>query len=67
MTAERAGALWVGHITEPALPKPYCEADSTENSSLVIGRRTVLVVKDAHLSRRIANRILTEEGFRVLE
>jgi len=25
---------------------------------LVIGRYTVLVVKDAHLSRRIANRVL---------
>jgi DNA-binding response OmpR family regulator len=34
---------------------------------VAVSRYTVLVVEDASLIRRITNRILTEEGYRVLE
>jgi len=34
---------------------------------MVLSRHTVLIVASAPLVRRITNRILTEEGYRVLE
>jgi two-component system cell cycle sensor histidine kinase/response regulator CckA len=34
---------------------------------MVVNRHTVLIVEDTRVVRRMANRILTEEGYRVLE
>jgi len=34
---------------------------------VVVANHTILLVEDARVVRRVTNRILTEEGYRVLE
>ena len=34
---------------------------------MVVANHTILLVEDARVVRRVTNRILTEEGYRVLE